>query len=293
MIAFCTSLRAQAMSNDWAYHVWLLERTVASMLAQRGRDVCVVVGCHDVPSGSLQAHPQVHFERVSIELPARTFDDMSVDKVIKHSVAARWAIANGASYVAFNDADDLVSNRIGSLPMPSDGAGWYSSSQRFFTYGGSLSRLMQVPPPRSGPFVLVRSDALQFDAPPFSGEWVAIVEGGGEHDYLRLLARHQQAVCTLAAVGHAHYVTFMSRIGQPLQPLPFPANLVINHRDSMSTAGSANGYPVMSALGRLKRSLRWVPTLRVATSAIRREFHVPPDAQIPAPYRGGASVFWR
>jgi len=281
------------MSKDWAYHVWLLERTVASMLAQTADEVQVVVGCHDVPSGPLQSQPQVHFERVSIELPARTFDDMSVDKVLKHSVAARWAIANGADRIAFNDADDLVSNRIGSLPMPSAGAGWYSSSQRLFTYGGSLSRLMQVPHPRSGPFVLLRSDALQFDAPPFSGEWVAIVEGGGEHDYLRLLARHRQAVCTLAAVGHAHYVTFMSRIGQPLQPLPFPANLVINHPDSMSTAGGVNGYPVMSALGRLKRSLRWVPTLRVATPAIRREFHVPPGGQIPAPYRGVASVFWR
>ena len=281
------------MSKDWAYHVWLLERTVASMLAQSEGEVQVVVGCHDVPSGPLQSHPRVHFERTAIALPARTFDDMSVDKVIKHSLAARWAIANGATYVAFNDADDLVSNRIGSLPMAPDCAGWYSSSQRLFTYGGTLSRLMQVPHPRSGPFVIVRREALQFDAPPFSGDWVAIVAAGGEHEYLHLLARHGQAVCTLAAAGHAHYVTLMARLGQPLRPLPFPANLVINHPDSMSTAGGVNGYPMLSTLGRLRRSLRWVPTLRVTTSVMRREFHVPDRGEIPAEYRGGASVFWR
>src|SRR5688500_11305056 len=165
------------MSKDWAYHVWLLERTVASMLAQTTDEVQDVVGCHDVPSGPLQSQPQVHFERDSIELPARTFDDSSADKVFKHSVAPRWASANGAILSASNEADALVSILIRSLPMPSAGAGWYSSSQRLFTYGGSLSRLMQVPHPRSGPFVLLRSDALQFDAPPFSGEWVAIVEG--------------------------------------------------------------------------------------------------------------------
>src|SRR5688572_31190757 len=151
MIAFCTSLRARALSRDWAHHTWLLDTTIHSMLAQQKGEVRVVVGCHDIPDTRWASDPRVRFEPVTIAHPARTFDDMSVDKVIKHSVAARWAIANGASYVAFNDADDLVSNRIGSLPMPSDGAGWYSSSQRFFTYGGSLSRLMQVPPPRSGP----------------------------------------------------------------------------------------------------------------------------------------------
>lgn len=282
------------MSKDWAYHTWLLEQTVASMLAQPEGDIRVVVGCHDVPDSPLRSHPRVHFETVSIELPARTFDDMSVDKVIKHSVAARWAIAQGAAVVIFNDADDLVSNRVGALAASaSDAAGWYSQSQRLFAYGGSWLRVMQMRPPASGPFVMVRSHALQFDAPPFSGEWVEIVRAGGEDAYLRLLARHQLPVCTLAAAGHGHYRTLMTRLGMELRPLPFAANLVVNHPDSMSTAGGRFGFPIVSQLGHLRRWLALMPTLRPVTAAIRAEYHVPPASAIPPAYREGGSVFWR
>lgn len=288
------------MAKDWTYHVWLLQQTVTSMLAQTAADVQVIVGCHDVPEGELRSHPRVHFECVSIDLPVRTID-MSVDKVMKHSVAARRAIAAGATHVIFNDADDLVSNRVGkvSLAEPSCN-GWYSATQRFFVYGGTVSRLISIPQPRSGPFVMVRSDLLQFNSEPFSGAWVDIVvgrdepaAGRGEHEYLELLARHRQPVCTLAAVGHNHYLTLMERLSRPLRPLPFPANLVINHPDSMSTAGGPYGYQPLSKLGYAKRSVRWLPTIRIVTPAMRREFMIPPKSAIPTQFRGGASVFWR
>lgn len=294
MIAFCTSLRARALSRDWAHHTWLLDATIDSMLAQRGADVCVIVGCHDVPDSRWLKDPRVHFEPVTIEYPSRNFDDMSVDKVIKHSVAATRAAALGASYVIFNDADDLVSNRIGEYVAAHHGAnGWFSDAYWLHSYGGRFVRLVTIPAPKSGPCVIVRVDALQFDSPPYSGAWVDLVKGGDEHEYLALLARHRMDVCTIAAAGHWHYTTLMSRLGKPLEPLPFPSNLVINHGDSMSTTGGRHGFAVVSQLAALKRSVGLMPALRWASAGLKREYHVPPLHSIPPSSRGTGSVFWR
>ena len=139
MIAFCTSLRARALSRDWAHHTWLLDTTIYSMLAQQQGEVRVVVGCHDIPDSRWASDPRVRFEPVTIAHPDRTFDDMSVDKVVKHSVAARWAIAQGADYVGFNDADDLVSDRVGVHVAANRGEnGWYTESQWLDTHGATL-----------------------------------------------------------------------------------------------------------------------------------------------------------
>lgn len=294
MIAFCTSLRARALSRDWAHHTWLLDATIASMLGQCGVEVCVIVGCHDVPDSRWLGDPRVLFEPVTIEHPARTFDDMSVDKVIKHSAAARKAAALGASYVVFNDADDLVSNRLGGHVADHPGApGWFSGEYWLHTYGGWFVRLVDIHSPKAGPCVIIRTDLLQFDSPPYSGVWVSLVEGGDEHEYLQLLARHRVPVCTIAAAGHWHYTTLMAKLGSPLEPLPFPSNLVINHGDSMSTTGGRHGFPMISQLAAVKRSLVLMPTLRWASPALKREYHVPPLQSIPASSRGSGSVFWR
>ncbi len=296
MIAFCTSFRARALANDWPYHIWLLERVVHSMLAQTRGEVQVVVGCHDVPeSPALRADPRVTFLPIDAQIPHRNFDDMVADKVLKLSASARSVISRGeADYVAFNDADDLVSDRIGEFVEANRGGnGWYATSQRFYTYGGRLMRLQKIGGGAAGPCVVVRRDLLTFGHPPFSGPWFDLVHGGGEDRYLECLSRHRREVCELAAAGLGHYRAFMSAIGHPLAPLPFAANVVINHKDSVSTTGSTHGYQLMSSLGSLKRSLRWMPSLRLATPAVRQEFHIPATREIPDTYRGGASVFWR
>lgn len=296
MIAFCTSFRARALANDWSYHIWLLERVVRSMLAQTRGEAQVVVACHDVPeSPVLRDDPRVTFLPIDAELPRRDFDEMVTDKVLKLSAAARWVMSQGrADYVAFNDADDLVSHRIGEfVDAHRGGNGWYTTSQRFYTYGGRLMRLQKIAGGAAGPCVIVRRDLLTFGSPPFKGPWFDLVKAGGEDRYLECLSRHQREVCELAAVGLGYYRAFMTALGQPLAPLPFPANVVINHKDSMSTAGSTHGYQLMSSLGSLKRSLKWVPSLRLATPALREEFHIPATREVPDPYRGGASVFWR
>ncbi len=295
VIAFCLSLRARALANDWAYHTWLLERVVQSMFAQPQVEVQVVIGCHDVPDTPLRYDSRVQFLQLDVEIPQKNFEDMSVDKVIKNSAAARWVVSQGAAdYIAFNDADDLVSGRLGGFIHSNRGtAGWYNAAQRMYTYGGHLMRSHAITGGFSGPCVVVRSDLVSFSRPPFSGLWVDLVLGGGEDRYLDYLSRHRREVCDLVAGGHEHYRAFMSGRGCPLQPLPFAANVVINHGDSMSTAGGRHGYPWLSSLGRLKRSLRWVPSLRLATPAVRREFQIPANSDIPDSYRRNGSVFWR
>ena len=129
----------------------------------------------------------MHFLPLNVEVPVRDFDDMVADKVLKLSAAARLARSQGCDYVVFNDADDLVSNRIGAFVAGRPGAnGWYTTSQFFYTYGGRLMRRQPIASPASGPCVIVRTDLLTFERPPFTAEWARIIAAGGEQRYLRL-----------------------------------------------------------------------------------------------------------
>jgi hypothetical protein len=253
MIAFVTSFRARALARDWDYHAWLLEQTVRSMLSQRAGEIRVFVGCHESPSLSIAADPRVSFVQVAVPPPERNNDDMCVDKVLKLSAGTERAIAQGCRYVIFNDADDLVSNRIGEFVAAhcrSDG--WYAAAEMFYTYGGRLLRHFDIPGGFSGPCVIVRSDLLRFAEAPYSGYWTELIRGGGEARYLALLERHRKPVSVLAAVGIEHYRALMEHNRTPLAPLPFPANIVINHADSTSSEPTTGREP--TATGAILRA---------------------------------------
>jgi len=95
MLTFIVSMRARALSKDWAHHTRLLERTVDSLLAQTNPNFEIVIACHDVPQIAQATHPKVHMLPVSIPIPQRTFDDMCADKVLKLSKGVEWAIPRG------------------------------------------------------------------------------------------------------------------------------------------------------------------------------------------------------
>jgi hypothetical protein len=149
----------------------------------------------------------------------------------------------------------------------------------------------------------VRTDLLEFQTPPFTGPWVEIIRRGGESGYLERLSRRARKTCTLAAVGLQNYQEYMAGRSEPLVPMTFPGNVVINHSDSMShVPGGIGAYQFAgnharsswrTILRRLKQRLRWLPTLRVLTPALRREFSIPEDSEIPAAYLSSGSVFWR
>jgi len=220
---------------------------------------------------------------------------MCVDKVLKLSAGAAWARAQGCEYVVFNDADDLVSNRIAGFVADHRGEnGWYCPCEMFYTHGGRFMRFFDIPAPAAGPCVIVRASLLQFTKPPFSGAWTELVIAHGESNYLGLLGRRGEVVNTLAAVGLEHYREYMTNGGHPLKPLPFPANVIINHHDSTSfVSGGVGSYQLGGFRTGLRRFFRSIPSVRLMTRSVRREFLIPPKHEIPRRYRVGSSLFWR
>lgn len=295
MIAFITSLRARALAKDWGHNVMMLERAVLSMLAQVDDESCVVVACHEIPETPLVRESRVQFLPVTFSPPARNNADMCVDKVLKLSVGAQWARVRGYQYVAFTDADDLVSNRIVEfVAHHRDENGWYCPAVMFYTYGGRFMRFVAFRGSAAGPCVIVRTNLLKFEAPPFSGAWTKLVIAGGESNYLDLLGRRGQTVSTLAAVGLGHYREHMTNEGYPLKPLPFPPIVMINHGDSISLVpGGQGSYQPVGLQTVLRRSVKWLPSVRFVTRSVRSEFLIPPPNAIPSQYKRRGSIFWR
>ena len=290
MIGFVTSLRAPALARNWPHHVWLLERTIESMLAVD--EAGVVVVCHEVPATPLATHPRVTFLPLSIPVPPRINDDMCVDKVVKVSAGVRLARERGYRYVGICDADDLVSRRLGDLVRAQAGApGWYAGRELIYAYGGRWLRRLDLPASAAGPLAIIRADLLESVRPPFSGAWVDTLRAGGEGAYLDKLAALGAEVNPIIAAGHMHYRSLLAAQGHPLAPLPFDGHLMINHDDSLTTIGGGLGsYTRPSVRALIRNAHRWVPTLRPMKASLREEFSVPPE--IPAAQRG-ASLFLR
>lgn len=290
MIGFVTSLRARALARDWTRHSWLLARAVESMLGSTDSQV-VVVG-NDPPDIPLNVDSRLSFLPVDFPVPEKTFDAMCTDKVIKVSAGIAAMKARGVDYVAFCDADDLVSNRIGAFVQQHRGAaGWHTPAFTMYAYGSRWVRRRAAPGTNTPPFAVIRADLLQLVEPPFAGWWVENERELGNGTYIDVLSSRARPVCPFVAAGHNYYREFMARQGDTLAPLPFDAHLMINHDDSVSTAA---GGPVSTAVrdvwSRVRGARRWLPQLRPLTAAMRREFAIP-DV-IPPEYEGG-SVLWR
>lgn len=290
MIGFATSFRAKALARDWAAHVWLLERTLTSMLAVEHSTV--VVGCHEAPVTPLAANPRITFLPVDAPIPRRTNDDMCIDKVIKVSAAIRLLQDRGTPYVAVCDADDLVSRRIGPFVAARAGApGWFTPVSLVFAYGRRWMRRLALPPDTTGAFAIIRADLLSSAVPPFSGAWVDQLRREGEDAYVAALAARRLPVCPLIAAGHGNYARLLAAAGHRLEPLPFPAYLQINHADSVSSVQGGSGTFARPSFGAILRSAHhWLPTLRPLPRRVRQEFAI--LDRIPPSY-AGASLFWR
>ena len=291
MLTFVTSLRSPKLSDNWPRHVWLLERAVGSMLSQLRGECRIVVGCHDVPQSALAHDSRVQFVVAEFPPPTKNNDDMCVDKVLKLTIGSQRAIEDGCDYIAFSDADDLVSNRIGGFVSDHGGGnGWYNDAVMFHAYGTRFLRRHRFPSPVVSPFVIVRADLLRLDAPPFSGLWTEMIKAGGESGYLEMLGRHGRQVYTLAAVGLGHYREFMRRLGYPLETLPFPAAVMINHIESTShvPGGAGSSYdasarkmPPVWTLSGLKRFAGLARSASLLTPSMRHEFSMPHNRDIP------------
>lgn len=275
MLGIITCLRARALARDWTYHVWLLQRTLDSMVAQTNREFKVIVVCHEIPDLPLLKDPTIDFISVDFPPPARNNDDMCVDKVLKLTVGIDSAIAAGCDYITFVDGDDLISRRLSQFVAENNGKnGWYCGTQYIYRYGMRWVRKYNSPAMEAGPFIIIRSDLLRFAVDPFY---------------------RGQRVNTLAAIGHTEYRKLLIAQGNPVEPLPFPGIVYILHEDATSQVPGLIGSDVLAslpkrsrlrrALGHLKRDAKTIPNLRPLTTAMRLEFTVPYADQIPAKYK--------
>jgi hypothetical protein len=202
----------------------------------------------------------------------------------------------------FTDGDDLVNRNISAWVSANKGVvGWYSASELFYVYGGHWLREYSLPQTHSGPCAIFRSDLLQFDKPPFKGRWVQILTSSGESRYLKVLASRGQKVNTVAAVGHTQYRSLFTAEGHILAPLPFLANVVINHSDSTSHVAGGSGSRIIedtprrlrwrTTISAIKQRFRLLPSLRPFTSSLCRDFSILSPSQVPAVYRSRGLLF--
>lgn len=253
-LAFVTSLRAKAMAADWPMHVRLLDRMLASCLAQTNPDVAVVIVGNDRPEIATR-DPRVHFIQVDVPLPKREFNDLTVDKVLKVTVGAEWAIAQKFRFLMYADADDLISRRLSAFVADhQDGTGWYFTDGYSHRYGQPF--VMRSPDHHltCGTCAIFRTEALSFAHDP---------------EY------RNQRVETVAAIGHTNYVPFLAQRGYPLAPLPFPGSIYLQHADSIATTSEMpSGLDIRGRLRRIKQSAVRLRRFRPLTPAIAREFTI-------------------
>lgn len=265
MLTFIISMRARALSKDWAHHTWLLEKTVDSILAQTDSGFDVVVVCHDIPDIPQVRHPKVHVLPVDFPPPRRTNDDMCIDKVLKVSGGIEWAMARGSDYVMFVDADDLVSRRLSAFVAAHRGEnGWYFHDGFVHRYGERWVRTQALHHRICGTCVIVRTDLLRFAPSEFC---------------------RGATTNTLADVGIEFYLPHLAAQDSPIKPLPFPGAIYILHPDSTSEVPGGDGYrlagsfpqrpPWRRALGWVKRTAIALPTVRPVTAKLRTEFTIP------------------
>jgi len=262
MLGFIVPLRARALARDWDRHVWLLRRTLRSILAQTDSDFRVFLVCHDVPAIPEVAGP-VRAIEVDLPLPRRTFDDMCVDKVIKLTRGVERAIAEGCRHVMYVDADDLVSRRLSAfVKNHPHGNGWYFANGYAYRYGerwlSRQSRHNEI----CGTSNIVRADLLRFGADP---------------------AYRHERVETLAAAGHALFPALLEKNRTPLAPLPFPGSVYVRHTDNISGLNESGG-PVTprwrARLGQIRRMPGRIARLRPLSRSVQREFGLPGAGEV-------------
>ncbi len=254
-------MRARALSQNWDYHTWLLERTLDSLLAQTNPDFNAVIVCHEIPDIAHTKHPKLEFLSVDFPEPNRKHAEMCRDKVLKISRGVEWAISRGSEHVMFVDADDLVSRRLSEfVAAHSRENGWYFQTGFTHCYGERWVYKHSRHHLLCGTCVIVRTDLLHFEKSGFH-------RGGN--------------VTSLANVGHCTYVAHLAEQGAAIQPLPFAGAVYVLHPDSTAwVKGEEEQELPIQPLWR--RPLTWgkqiaktLPKIRLITRWMRAEFTIP------------------
>jgi hypothetical protein len=270
MLGFVTSVRARALAQNWDYHVWLLQCTLNSMLAQTCDDFHVFLVCHDVPDIPQVKHPKVTTISVDFRPPMRNNDAMCADKVIKISIGAERAVQAGCSYVMFADADDLINRRLSAFVRGRQGsAGWIFDVGYCYRHGDNYLRKIKNFHMICGSCSMVNAEHLRFVPDPNYGG---------------------RRVNSLAAAGHTEYLRVLKSEGHVLARLPFCGAAYVQHEDSTSDVpgglGSKNlvtGKDRRPAWRKLASRIKSLSVdlweMRPMTTGLRAQFQIPASGQ--------------
>ena len=140
--------------------------------------------------------------------------------------------------------------------------------------------------------IVLRTEFLSFQEPPFGGKWFSML--AEEPQYCKALHARDNAVCTLIAAGHMNYLSLLESDGHKLRPFPEPSHIVINHPRSLSheRVDTPNVCSLRAKLGLMRRRSHVLAGVRPLTPSLLRDFSVPRSAQIPGRYKLG-TVFER
>ena len=290
MLGVIIAVKAKALSEDWGHSVWMLQRTIESILAADSGDIRICVVCHEVPE--LPRDFRVGALTANLPVPPRCYVEMCLDKVFKISAGIKYATESSWNHVMLIDCDDLVSRSAMMDAVQIGGDGWYPSAFYSHAYGSRFVRKTHLAYPDTISSIVLRTEFLSFQEPPFGGKWFSML--AEEPEYCKALNARENAVCTLIAAGHMNYLSLLESEGHKLRPFSEPSHIVINHPHSLSheEVDTSNVCSLRAKLGLIRRRSQVLAGVRPLTPSLRRDFSVPSSAQIPSRYKLG-TVFER
>ncbi|PRY21457.1 hypothetical protein CLV78_10970 [Aliiruegeria haliotis] len=219
-VVFLIKLVGQRDASDWNGVRERLQMTLASIDRQDGADISTFICGQDLPEG-LECHHDLHF----IPAPERLNRIQGIDKHPKHRIAAR-AIADrldGPAYVVLIDADDIAHPGLCRFLIEDNNRHGYLIDDGFMwdVTGPQVVRLSQ--------------DVSGMPFHEMCGSCLAVaVDLSDTRNAKRIL-------CTLP-FSHKLQARYLARMGQPVDPVPFPAMIyAVNHDGNTSTRHGRDG----------------------------------------------------
>jgi len=267
LLTFVVPLRAPAASKNWERVLERLLKTMRSieaacantpglgavLVANHGAELPELPGCFDLVRVDL-APPAVSVFFGDGDDDERR-NAVWWDKGFKVATGMRHALSLGTRFVMSVDADDLISRRIGSLPLNSpDSNGWFINNGWLLTAGSRWSLAIDDFHNWCGTYAIVRADLLPLIEP---------IEALDPEE-IRLVFGH-----------HRNLIPLLAERGTPLEEAGFRAAIyIVGHSESNYRRGRLRSEQL--ALHKIfsnpRNFLRWLRRLRYLGYRSRSEF---------------------
>jgi hypothetical protein len=213
-VVFLIKLVGQADTADWHAVRDRLCLTLDAISRQRGAEISVVICGQDLPNDVSCEH-EIRF----VAAPARLPRIDGIDKQAKHRLGARALVDfwDEPAYVVMLDADDIPHPDLVHYVTSDDNGRGYLIDDGYM-WDVDRCNVVRL----SGPITGMRFDEM-------CGSCAVIAVD------LRRKRLAKRVLCTLP-MNHKVIGSHMAALGQPLEPIPFPAMIYsVNHADNASS----------------------------------------------------------